>query len=139
MAYYFEYDFDGKESIDDYAKPAVDLITSWQKADGSAVLEGHIEPDELLVVDTRFETRSEYRLKGIEHQLYIFCDETRSRSSMLSAFPDVSPAAIDRCLQLFVSTRLMAFEGNSFLSLAVLQGEAMSKIEPLPKQLTVLG
>src|SRR3954470_1848766 len=61
LAYYFEYDFEGKTNIDDYAPPAGDLITEWQKSGGSAVLEAHIEPDELLIVDSRSGKRSEYR------------------------------------------------------------------------------
>jgi hypothetical protein len=38
-----------------------------------------------------------------------------------------------------MANRLMASEGNSYLSLAVLHGEALPKVELMPKQLTVLG
>ena len=139
MAYYFEYDFDGKDEIDDYAKFAVDLITAWQKADGTAVLEAHLDPEELLIVDTRFGKRSEYRLRGIERELYLYCDEARSVGSISGNFPRYSVESIQHALDLFMANRLMASEGNSYLSLAVLYGEAMPKVELMQKQLTVLG
>ena len=139
MAYYFEYDFDGKDEIDAYAKPAVDLITAWQKADGAAVLEAHVEPEELLIIDTRFGKRSEYRLRVLERELYLYCDEARSLNSIMGNFPQHSAESIQHSIDLFMANRLMASEGNSYLSLAVLHGEAMPKIELLPKQLRVLG
>jgi ribosomal peptide maturation radical SAM protein 1 len=139
IAYYFEYEFDGKDDIDDYSKSAVDLITAWQAADGTAVLDAHVEGDEILIVDTRFGDRTEYRLNGIERDIYLYCDEARSISSIVSNFPQHSPEATQRTIDQFVNKRLLAHESNSYLSLAVLQGEAMPKIEQLPKQLTVLG
>jgi hypothetical protein len=139
MAYYFEYDFEGKDRIDEYAKSAVDLITDWQKADGTTVLEGHLEPEELLIVDTRFGKRSDYRLRGLERELYLYCDEARSLNSIINNLPRHSAESIQHILDLFMANRLMASEGNSYLSLAVLHGEALPKVELMPKQLTVLG
>jgi hypothetical protein len=139
MAYYFEYDFDGKEEIDDYAQPAVDLVSAWQKLDGAAVLEAHMEPEEILIVDTRSRERREYRFQGIQREIYLFCDETRSFSSIVANFPQVSPEAVQQVIDSFVSNRLMAYEGSSYLSLAVLYGEVMPKIELAAKQLTVIG
>jgi ribosomal peptide maturation radical SAM protein 1 len=139
MAYYFEYEFDGKEDIEDYCKPAVDLITAWQAADGTAVLDAHIEGDEVLLVDTRFGDMKEYRLKGIERDVYLFCDEMRSIPSIVGNYPQYSAESIQGTIDLFQTRQLMAHESNSYLSLAVLRGEAMPKIEQLPKQLTILG
>jgi len=139
MAYYFEYEFDGKEDIEGYCKPAVDLINAWQAADGTAMLDAHIQGDEILLVDTRFAETKEYRLKGIERDVYLFCDEMRSIASIIGNYPQYSEESIQSSLELFMVHRLMAHESNSYLSLAVLRGEAFPKLEQLPKQLTVLG
>jgi bacteriocin maturation radical SAM protein 1 len=139
MAYYFEYDFDGKQEIDDYAKPAVDLITAWQKDNGSAVLDAHIIPGELLIVDTRFGEKKEYRLSGLERDLYLYCDESRSFSLIADNFFEAAPDVVQSSLDLFLARRLMLQEGNSYLSLAVLRGEATPKIELVPQELRVLG
>jgi len=139
MAYYFEYDFDGKQKIDDYAKPAVDLISAWQKADGSAVLDGHLSAGELLIVDTRFGPKKEYRLSGLERDLYLYCDESRSLSSIAANFQETPAESLQKELNLFLANRLMLQEGNSYLSLAVLRGEAVPKIELISQELRVLG
>jgi len=139
LAYYFEYDFSGKSAIDDYAKPAVDMMTDWQKSGGSAVLEAHIEPDELLIIDSRFAERSDYRVRGLEREIYLYCDEIRSFNAIARNFPQDAPETIQRLLDSFLAKRLMANEDNSYLSLAVLHGEAMPKIEPALKQLAVIG
>jgi ribosomal peptide maturation radical SAM protein 1 len=139
MAYYFEYEFDGKQDINEYAKPAVDLIAAWQKAGGSAVLDAHVSPGELSIVDTRFGEKKEYRLSGLERDLYLYCDESHSFNSIAGNFPEADPGALHRALDLFLANRLMLQEGNSYLSLAVLHGEAIPKIEPVPQELRVLG
>jgi ribosomal peptide maturation radical SAM protein 1 len=138
MAYYFEYDFHGKDLIDEYARTAVELITDWQESGGSAVLEAHIEEEELLIVDSRFGEPSEYRLQGLEREIYLYCDEIRSLNNIASNFHQ-DPETIQRMLKKLVAKRLMVFEGNSYLALAVLHGEAMPKIEPALKQLAVIG
>ena len=139
MAYYFEYEFDGKQDINEYAKPAVDLITAWQKAGDSAVLDAHVSPGELSIVDIRFGEKKEYRLSGLERDLYLYCDESRSFNSIAGNFPEADPGALHRALDLFLANRLMLQEGNSYLSLAVLHGEAIPKIELVPQELRVLG
>jgi ribosomal peptide maturation radical SAM protein 1 len=139
IAYYFEYDFAGKQDIDEYAKPAVDLISAWQKADRSAVLDAHIMPGELLIVDTRFGEKKEYRLAGLERDLYLYCDESRSLGSLTTNFPENAPESLQKALDLFLANRLMLQEGNSYLSLAVLRGEAIPKLELVSQELRVLG
>jgi len=139
IAYYFEYDFEGKQEIDEYARPVVDLITAWQKADGSAVLDAHVSPGELLIVDTRFTKKKEYRLSGLERDLYLYCDESRSLGSITANFPETAPESLQKGLDLFLANRLMLQEGNSYLSLAVLRGEAMPKLELVSQELRVLG
>jgi len=139
MAYYFEYEFDGKQDIDEYAKPAVDLITKWQKGDGSAILDAHVSAGELLIVDTRFREKREYHLFGLERDLYLYCDESRSFSCVAENFPEADPGVLQRALDLFLANRLMLQEGNSYLALAVLQGEAIPKTEPILRELRVLG
>ena len=139
IAYYFEYDFAGKQDIDEYAKPAVDLISAWQKADRSAVLDAHIMPGELLIVDTRFGEKKEYRLAGLERDLYLYCDESRSLGSLTTNFPETAPESLQKGLDLFLANRLMLQEGNSYLSLAVLRGEAIPKLELVSQELRVLG
>jgi ribosomal peptide maturation radical SAM protein 1 len=139
LAYYFEYDFDGKQEIDEYAKPAIDLITAWQKGGGTAVLDAHVLPGELSIIDTRFGEKREYRLTGFERELYLHCDESRSFGSITRKFPEATTNALQTALDRFLANRLMVQEGNSYLSLAVLRGEAMPKVELATQELRVLG
>ncbi len=60
-----------------------------------------------------------HRLRGVSRQLYLYCAQPQSLTAISTAFPRLSPAAIDRFVDQLCRKRLMFREGDRVLALAV--------------------
>jgi ribosomal peptide maturation radical SAM protein 1 len=80
IAYYFDFDYDGKEKIDQWSKPLETELGRWKTGSAPFHLEvvQHTE-DGIVVRDTR-PTRilPRYYFKGLEKEVIRFCDQPRS-------------------------------------------------------------
>ncbi len=60
-----------------------------------------------------------HRLQGVSRRIYRFCDRVRSHQEILSGFKGLSEEPLLAFLNQMVEKKLMASEGNRYLSLAV--------------------
>lgn len=60
-----------------------------------------------------------HRLRGVSRKLYLFCDQPQSLAAIGSAFPRLSPAAIESFVDQLCRKRLMFREADRVLALAV--------------------
>ncbi len=121
---HFEYDL--AEKIDDAGleRTLFDAVMSWKSR--KAELYGRREADSLAIYDTRgIAGSTKTILKGIEKEIYEFCNEARSLDSVLDRFsgaPDgrVNGETAKTILESFVKKNLMIREDDRFIGLAVL-------------------
>jgi len=81
---------------------------------------------ELMVIDTRPERpQMMYPFNGIQREIYDYCDEIRTRGSILELVErkfgasDQHEPSLDQFLGQMLDWQLMVREGNQFLSVAV--------------------
>ena len=144
IAYYFNYDFDAKPVVESYAKPAVDAIADWQNHDGEASLDAKLDGGELVIMDTRPGSPvTRHRLCGIDREIYLFCDESRSVAAIQQRFPETERRDLQELLARWIQHRLMLSEGNQYLALAVLRFEPQEQARSYPmvahSELRILG
>jgi hypothetical protein len=127
LAYYFEFDHPSGDSVEEYARPAVEKVEVWQSARVRGCLKGTIQNDSLVLVDTR--KRGKKLTTVLQEPLrtaYIFCDQSRAFSEIkahLSAcFPErpFTETWLEQALDGLLSRGLMLKDGKSYLSLAFL-------------------
>jgi ribosomal peptide maturation radical SAM protein 1 len=127
LAYYFDFRAPEERHLDAYARPAVEKVNAWRLARTRGQFKGIIEPDTLILVDTR--TRRKRSTTVLEEPLrtaYIFCDQIRPFSaiqahlSLCLPSPNCTDAWLEEALKDLVSRGLMLKDGKSYLSLAIL-------------------
>ncbi len=123
-AYYF--DFDYAQPIDDggYRSPLDETIYVWKNRRDS--FEARRTGDRLTLVDTRpVATAPEVTLSGVEADIYEFCDGIRSRDQIAQWLREQGRPLDDERLRAtlddLVQRRLMINEGQSYLSLAIME------------------
>ncbi|NDQ57958.1 MAG: RiPP maturation radical SAM protein 1 [Acidipila sp.] len=127
LAYYFEFDHPLGDSVEEYARPAVEKAKAWQSAGSRGYLKGIIRNDSLVVADTR--KRGKKLTTVLLEPLrtaYIFCDQSRASSEIKAHLSACFPARaftdawLEEALDDLVSRGLMLKDGKSYLSLALL-------------------
>jgi ribosomal peptide maturation radical SAM protein 1 len=122
LAYFFEFEYlDGRTRID-YVQPALDAIRVWKENPGGDLVKRYGTDPELMLLDDRPQRRPiHFPLNGLQREIYDFCDEIRSLSSIeaLVAERTGSHASVDYFLDELVRYQVMLREGNQFLSLAI--------------------
>jgi ribosomal peptide maturation radical SAM protein 1 len=73
----------------------------------------------LTITDQLSENSCKRILKGVERELYLFCDSIQTRSAVIKRFPDSSPDYLEGILGKWIAKRWMFREEDKFLSLAI--------------------
>jgi hypothetical protein len=138
LAYFFEYDFDGKEKKDRWFEPLRREIELWKKYHDRSVLEFVSNNEQEMVVrDTRpHRTHNEYRFRSPEKTVLEFCDEARHFEDILEhvrkrangSAPDES--SLRTFVAYLVRNRLMIESNNRYVSL-VMPAKPMHKRRPV--------
>ena len=87
--------------------------------------------DFLTITDQLSENSFKRILKGVERELYLFCDSIQTRSAILKQFPEISPDHLERILGKWIANRWMFREEDKFLSLAIRMSSVISAISYL--------
>ncbi len=87
--------------------------------------------DFLTITDQLSENSFKRILKGVERELYLFCDSIQTRSAILKQFPEISPDHLERILGKWIANRWMFREEEKFLSLAIRMSSMISAISYL--------
>jgi ribosomal peptide maturation radical SAM protein 1 len=122
IAYFFEYQYSNGRKATDYVQPALDNIRQWKENQGGDLLKCYGADPELMLIDSRpGHKRLNYPFNGLQREIYDYCDEIRSRSSIEAFAVERSgtEASLDSFLKQLVGYQLMLQEGNQYLSLAV--------------------
>ena len=122
LAYFFEYRYIDGRNPERYLQPVIDQVDQWKRNRTGDLLKRYGGPSELTLEDTRVAGAPlNYPLKGKQQELYDFCDEIQTRSSIaaFAANRRADTASVDAFLQQLVDRRLMLREGNQYLGLAV--------------------
>jgi len=84
LAYFFQYEYaDGRSRT--YMKNVLKMIEEWRDCNGGELLKYHKNATELLLLDTRPRRRhSQVLLKGIQREIYDFCDTRKSFQDIMS-------------------------------------------------------
>jgi ribosomal peptide maturation radical SAM protein 1 len=122
LAYFFDFRYaDGRDPAS-YVTPALEQIDRWKENRGGDLVKRYGEDPELTLVDTRpGRPRYDFPLRGLQREVYDFCEEIRSRAS-IDAFASARagcPLDAGALLEQFVAYGLMLREGERYLSLAV--------------------
>lgn len=85
LAYYFEHDPPNGCDPRTYVGPVLDAVAEWQRVHHRARLSGSIQDDGTLVLsDTRpCATAFQHRLRGIQREVYLYCDTGRSLGELV--------------------------------------------------------
>ncbi|MGA1840818.1 MAG: RiPP maturation radical SAM C-methyltransferase [bacterium] len=86
----------------------------------------------LTITDRLSEKGSKTILKGIERELYLFCDSIQTKPDILKRFPDLSADHLEGILERWINLRWMFREGERFLSLAVRITPMLSSVACMP-------
>ena len=127
LAYFFEYDFDGKEKQDRWIEPVRQEVDRWRKHHGQCRLETVSNSGQSIVVrDTRMNrTHQEYRFGNPEKSIIEFCDSVQRFPQILRHLDDIangsSPgeAWLQGFLDYMLQNQLMLREQDTYLSLIV--------------------
>ncbi len=129
LAYFFDYDFEGKDDIPTYINPVKREVRAWQQCwehDEPPLLAFERQPEgKIAIYDTR-PCRLSYRveLEGEIATAYLACDAARQFDSLAGEIREnrgkehSADAALRRALDELVARRLMLREGDRYLSLA---------------------
>lgn len=129
LAYFFDYDFDGKDSIPDYVTPVKEQVRMWKKCWGQReppVLSFARGPGAKVTVHDSRPCRLSQRvdLEGDIAIAYSACDARRHFDSLAKQVGEQSgkayagDSALRASLDELVAQRLMLREGDQYLSLA---------------------
>ena len=126
MAYYYDYDYaDGRNPLD-YAGGVMEGVRRWQDLAGAVVLRKWDRDDgTLIITDTRpCAEELQYRMRGWERDLYLYCDTGRSRKAIakyLAQSPesDVDERSLDATIREWLSRKVAVELDGRIHALAV--------------------
>jgi len=75
--------------------------------------------DFLIITDNLSEIPSKSILKGIERDLYLFCDTIQTKKNILSKFPDLSESQMEEITERWIENQWIFREEEKYLSLAI--------------------
>ncbi|MDR0336298.1 MAG: RiPP maturation radical SAM C-methyltransferase [Planctomycetaceae bacterium] len=124
LSYYHEFDFADGRDIFDYVKPFLEQVKRWDEEYAKGTLRAFDRNDGvLLLTDTRpIAKEFQYRLSGIDRELYLFCDVARTRQEILERFPD----SVEKTLTHWIEQRIMIPVDNRFFALALNEPPSIS-------------
>jgi ribosomal peptide maturation radical SAM protein 1 len=125
LAYYFTVDGGPRPGPPAYVEPTLEALERWRAVAGTVTLRQHdLEGHCLVIHDTRPCARAfEYRFTGMDRELYLFCDTSRSFSRIVKQAQQVDPSTregeVRRLLERWVGDAIMVHLDGAFLSLAL--------------------
>ena len=122
IAYFFTYDYLDGRNPTDYVQPMLEKMRLWQGNQTGDLMKRYESDGELTLLDSRpGRTPRHYPMTGLQKEVYDFCDQIQSRSSIESFAAERAgqKVRLDEFLEQLVSFQLMLQEGNQYLSLAV--------------------
>ena len=126
LAYFFEYEYADGRKPEEYVTRTLDRVKTWKANTSGDLVKQYGESPELMVIDTRPERpQMMYPFNGIQREIYDYCDEIRTRGSILELVQrrfgasDQHEPSLDKFLGQMLDWQLMVREGNQFLSVAV--------------------
>lgn len=130
LAYFFDYDFDGKDRIPAYIGPVRQEVQAWKQCweqREPPLLAFERQPGGRTIIHDTRPCRLSYRveLEGEMAKAYLLCDATRRFDSLANEIREwrgkeySGDSALRRGLDELVARRLMLREGDRYLSLAI--------------------
>ncbi len=127
IAYYYEFDYNSGIDPAIYAHRVIEYVNEWKNKPENGCLYMVKNKDEKL---TLFDSRSnasisELKLGKFERVVYEYCDEVRSRGNIIRFLRETFPGEIfselhiKQFLDSMTENRLMAADGENYLSLAI--------------------
>lgn len=128
VAYYFEHGYLDGCDPGEYVGPVLDGVAAWQSVHHSARLSGSVQEDGTLILsDTRPRAAAfQHRLRGLERDLYLYCDTARRFDELVRFAADSHPShlpdrqSVHRLLADWIDARLVAMVDERYLALALL-------------------
>jgi hypothetical protein len=112
-----------------------DILRPWQQTGRDRFLRPLLfyqdTGDFLTITDQLSENSFKTVLKGVERELYLFCDSIQTRSAILKQFPELSPDHLEGILEKWIANRWMFREEEKLLSLAIRMSSMISAISYL--------
>jgi ribosomal peptide maturation radical SAM protein 1 len=132
ISFYYDYCInDGKDRRSSWQE----ILRTWQQTGRDRIhrplLYYQDTGDFLTITDQLSENSYKRILKGVERELYLFCDSIQTRSAILKQFPEISPDHLERILGKWIANRWMFREEDKFLSLAIRMSSMISAISYL--------
>ncbi|MDR2440772.1 MAG: RiPP maturation radical SAM C-methyltransferase [Planctomycetaceae bacterium] len=117
LSYYHEFDFADGRDVNDYIKPFLKQVKRWDEEYAKGTLRAFDRNDGvLLLTDTRsIAVEFQYRLSGIERELYLFCDTARTSQEISERFP----ISVEKTLTRWIEQRIMIPVDDRFFTLAL--------------------
>lgn len=106
-------------------RPVIDKIADWQRfhtrrKNDQPALSFRDGGSFLIIRQERPDGQTlRHRLRGLSREIYIFCDQIRTKEEIYRRFPSLSAGSIDRFLSEMHDKRLLFQEGSRALALAV--------------------
>jgi ribosomal peptide maturation radical SAM protein 1 len=131
----FYYDYTCINDGNDRSLSWQEILRTWQQTGRDRIhrplLYYQDTGDFLTITDQLSENSFKRILKGVERELYLFCDSIQTRSAILKQFPEISPDHLESILGKWLANRWMFREEDKFLSLAIRMSSMISAISYL--------
>jgi ribosomal peptide maturation radical SAM protein 1 len=127
IAYFFTYEYSDGRNPADYIQPMLEKMRLWQENRTGDLVKRYENDGQLTLLDTRpGREPMHYPLTGLWREIYDFCDQIRSRSSIdaFAARQAGREVSVDEFLEQLVDFQLVLREGNQYLGLAVDTGRS---------------
>lgn len=131
----FYYDYTCINDVKDRRLSWQEILRTWQHTGRDRIhrplLYYQDTGDFLTITDQLSENNFKKILKGVERELYLFCDSVQTRAAILKKFTEFSPDHLESILKKWIANRWMFREEDNFLSLAVRMSPRISAVSSL--------
>jgi len=133
LAYFFTYEREDGSDPERVLGDIPDRVERWRRAAGCRLTASREPSGDVIVSDTRPNARHpRVALPGVQGDVYVTCDQRHHRQGIVRAMAsryqvdDVFEQWLDAFLAQMVEWRLMARDGDEYLSLAILDDASIS-------------
>jgi hypothetical protein len=100
----------------------------WEESIATPLLYFQDSTNFLTISDTLSNNSPKRILKGIEREVYLFCDTIQTKEDILKQFPDLTPDHLEEIVNDWISHRWMFREEDKCISLAIRLDSVMSPL-----------
>jgi len=100
----------------------------WEESIATPFLYFQDSTDFLTITDTLSNNSPKQILKGIEREVYLFCDTIQTKGKILKQFPDLSSDHLEEMVNDWIAHRWMFREEDQLISLAIRLDPVMSPL-----------